>query len=334
MLEKPTIQEPSIEECLKEQYGLEKSTVEFLPIGNDVNSAVYRVLANDNTLLYLKLRRGDFNKASVIVPHLLRESGVKQVIAPLLTKEQQEWAKLNEFSLALYPYIDGKNGFQHPLSDVQWIELGTAEKGLHALQPPADLADSISQEDYSSIYNDEVKKIMRQIHGENFVDSVAAQFAEFMKENGETLNHIVKRSEELNVELKKQKQEFVLCHADLHGANILIDKSNQLYIVDWDTLIFAQKERDLMFIGGGIGGAWNKKEEVELFYEGYGRTEINHTALTYYRYERFAQDIVEFSKRLLLTREGGKDRKRSLEKFMNAFAPNNVVEIALREDSL
>ncbi len=32
----------------------------------------------------------------------------------------------------------------------------------------------------------------------------------------------------------------------------MIDKEEALYIVDWDTLIFAPKERELMFIGAGI----------------------------------------------------------------------------------
>lgn len=86
-----------------------------------------------------------------------------------------------------------------------------------------------------------------------------------------------------------------------------------------------------MFIGAGIGGAWNRREEAELFYQGYGQTEINHDVLIYYRYERFIEDIEEFAKRLLLTEEGGKDRERSLQKFKNAFAPNNVVDIALQE---
>src|SRR6185312_7587812 len=155
--------------------------------------------------------------------------------------------------------------------------------------------------------------------------------AEFMRDNVGKIDHTVKGSGKLAEELKKKQREFIICHADLHGANVLIDTNNQLYIVDWDTLMFAPKERDLMFVGGGVGGFWNKKGEEELFYRGYGEMKINHTALTYYRYERIVQDIVEFSKRLLLVSDGGKDRECSLEKFKQAFESNNVVEIAMRE---
>ena len=44
---------------------------------------------------------------------------------------------------------------------------------------------------------------------------------------------------------------FVLCHSDIHGGNILIADTGELYVVDWDDPILAPKERDLMFIGGG-----------------------------------------------------------------------------------
>ena len=82
------------------------------------------------------------------------------------------------------------------------------------------------------------------------------------------------------------------CHADIHAGNVFIDTHNKLYIVDWDTLIFAPKERDLMFIGGGIEH-WYKEEQSGLFYKGYGFVEINLPALFYYRYERIIDDIVD-----------------------------------------
>ena len=65
---------------------------------------------------------------------------------------------------------------------------------------------------------------------------------------------LVERAEKLAITLQKQSPEYILCHADIHGWNLMIDKEGALYIVDWDTLIFAPKERDLMFIGADI---WN-----------------------------------------------------------------------------
>jgi spectinomycin phosphotransferase len=48
-------------------------------------------------------------------------------------------------------------------------------------------------------------------------------------------------------------------------------------MVDSDDPIIAPKERDLMFMGGSVG---NKPQEKELFYEQYGKTEVNRTLLS------------------------------------------------------
>jgi spectinomycin phosphotransferase len=126
---------------------------------------------------------------------------------------------------------------------------------------------------------------------------------------------------------------YVLCHSDLHAANILISKTGDLYIVDWDNPIFAPVERDLMFIGGAQYGARRtSQEEVALFYHGYGPTRVNPKALAYYRYERIVQDIAEYCKQLLLTTEGGKDREQSLIYIKANFLPNNTIDIAYKSD--
>lgn len=89
----------------------------------------------------------------------------------------------------------------------------------------------------------------------------------------------------------------------------MVDKEGALYIIDWDTLIFAPKERDLMFIGAGI---WDSgrlpAEEESIFYKGYGQTEINQDAICYYRFERIIQDIGEYCEHIFLSDEDGEDR--------------------------
>jgi hypothetical protein len=52
--------------------------------------------------------------------------------------------------------------------------------------------------------------------------------------------------------------------------------------VVWDDVLPAPKESDLMFIGGGIDEIWKMEREVDVFYEGYGTTELNLAALAYY----------------------------------------------------
>ncbi len=331
MLEKPHIQDAAIKSSLQSQYGLLAVKLEHLPLGADKNTAVYCMLAEDERGLYLKLRLGDFNKATVIVPKLLRDNGVKQVIAPIPTNNQQLWANEGSYNLTLYPYIEGKNGFETELTDNQWIALGAVLKELHTFRAPQALKEGIPQEEFSAESREIVKGFLDRIGKDVFKEPTAAKLADFMKSHKAVIEEITQKAEELAKLLRGQKLDFVLCHSDVHAGNVLIDVTGKMYVVDWDTLQFAPKERDLMFIGGGIGGVWDKPEEAALFYQGYGPTDINPKALLYYRCERIVADIADVCKQIFLTDEGGKNRDALLEGFVNQFLPNNVVEIAMRD---
>jgi spectinomycin phosphotransferase len=156
-----------------------------------------------------------------------------------------------------------------------------------------------------------------------------------MKSKRNEITRLIERTEQLASDLQFQSLEYVLCHTDFHGGNILIRTDGQLpvlYIVDWDNPLLAPKERDLMFIGGGIDEIWKSKREEAVFYEGYSQTEINIAVLAYYRYERVVEDLAVICEELLLTEEGGADRERSLGWFTSNFKPGGTIEIAENTD--
>ena len=82
MLEKPDLQDERIAACLQDEYGLRVVQVAFLPLGADLNTAVYRVVADDETPYFVKLRRGVFDETSVALPKFLSDQGIGQIIAP------------------------------------------------------------------------------------------------------------------------------------------------------------------------------------------------------------------------------------------------------------
>jgi spectinomycin phosphotransferase len=119
----------------------------------------------------------------------------------------------------------------------------------------------------------------------------------------------------------------------MHAGNFLIDANGGFYIIDWDTLVFAPKERDLMYVGGGLAGNWRSPgEEGNLFYQGYGQTQIDPIAVAYYRYERIIEDIAIYCESILLSDEGGEDREQSLEYLKSNYLPNCTIDIAMQTD--
>ena len=181
-------------------------------------------------------------------------------------------------------------------------------------------------------WRDAVRSIYTHIEVDPIDDEIAIQLQKFMKKNMPDIRRLVDRAEQLGEKLQNYSLKFMLCHSDIHGGNVLMDENSHIYIVDWDEPIMAPKERDLMFIGGGVGNVWNKPLEEKLFYKGYGKTEINSTALAYYRHERIVEDIAIYSRELLLTTAGGKDRLEMYKHFMAMFEPQGVVDIAFKTD--
>lgn len=333
MLEKPDIQGEQIVACLQDEYGLPAVQVAFLPLGADLNTAVYRAATEDGTPYFVKLRGGIFDETAVTLPKFLSDQGIAQIIAPVATKMGQLWASLGAYRLILYPFVEGRSGFEVDLSDRHWGDLGTVLRRIHTAVVTPDLARRIQQETYSPQGREIVRRFLERAEGEALDDPVAAELAAFLKARGDEVLDLVERAERLALALQTRSAEFVLCHSDIHAGNILIDAKDNLYIVDWDNPILATKERDLMFVGGGQGFSGHTAQEEEtLFYRGYGQTQIDPIALAYYRYERIIQDIAIYCQQLFLTNEGGEDREQSLRYLKSNFLPNGTMEIAYQSD--
>ena len=336
MLTKPDIADELIISRLQEEYEFQVVSLTFLPIGADSRTAVYRVIADDGTTYFMKLRR-KFNDVIVRVPLFLKENGVQEIIVPYETKSGLHWADFNEHKIILYPFIDGKDGFEKELTDQHRRTLGTAFRKIHTAQIPPELKESIRKETFSTEWRDDMKSYLAQVEKKVFTEPTAAKLVEFMKSKQSEITHLIERSEQLASKLQSKPLELVLCHTDIHGGNILIRTDGQppvLYIVDWDDPILAPKERDLMFIGGGIDESWKTKREEAVFYEGYGKMEINIVALAYYRYERVIEDLVVICEQLLTTDEGGADREQAYRWFTSNFEPGQTIEIAEKTNGL
>jgi spectinomycin phosphotransferase len=332
MLEQPNLPDDKIITCLLTEYALRASQIAFLPLGADQNTVVYRVITDDETPYFLKLRRGVFDETSVALPGFLHDQGIRHIIAPLTTQAGQLWASLDDYTVIVYPFINGRDGYDVDLSDRHWIEFGAALKRIHTANVPSSITSLIPRESYSAQWRDLVRMFLARIDAETFDDPVAAQTAEFLQSKRDEILALVERTERLAEKLQAQPLDGVVCHSDLHAGNIFMDGDGALYIVDWDNPIIAPKERDLMFAGGGqFGNARTAREEEALFYRGYGPTSIDPVALAYYRYERIVEDIA-VECQLIFSTAGDEDRERELRFMRSNFEPDGVLAIAYASD--
>lgn len=330
MKEKPTLLDQRIIDCLNENFGIKVTTLAFLPWGADNNAWVYKATASDQASYFIKLKRDHHLELSATLTRLMFDAGISQIIPPLYTNQGHATQFIDDFSLTVYPFIEGENGFNQSLTDKQWVSLGKALRQVHEMAMPLSIQNQIRVEVYSPQWRIAVRELYLEMEIERALDEFGLKLREFMEANHGVIHQLVNRAEQLAQKLQEQPAKFVLCHSDIHGGNVLVDHNDRLYIVDWDAPIMATIERDLMFIGAGIANVWNKPHEEEWFYQGYGKIAINKDSIAYYRHERIVEDIAIYGQALILSTAGGSNRQVMYKDFMAMFEPHGVVEMALK----
>ncbi len=290
--------EQLIIDCLKTNYGLKVVALRFLPLGADPNASVYKAETRDRSAYFVKIKKGHHHDISVDILGLLSSAGIQDIILPIKTIHGRPTERIDDFTVVVYPFIEGQDGFNRTLTDDQWIRLGKTLRQVHELVIPPSIEKRVRHETYSPKW----REVVRSFHLDSALIHRLVDHAEYLAEN-----------------LQNQSTKFVLCHSDIHGGNVLIGPHDAMYVVYWDDPIMAPKERDLMFIGGGVGNVWNQPREEELFYQGYGKTEIDKRLLAYYRNERIVEDIAFYC-------QG--NREEMDKHFKDMFEPRGVVDIA------
>lgn len=321
-------QSQKIIETLGKSYGIEIEILEFLPLGADRNASVYKARAKDGRDYFVKLKREYDRKIGIAITKLLFEAGVREMILPIPTLQGEQTEHIGDSTLIVYPFVVGQDGFSRDLSHDQWTALGIALRKIHGIKLPTALQEQIRKETYSDIWRNTVRSLLTD------VDAAKEEinFFQFLKSKEETIRKLIEGAERLSQKIRNLPAEVVLCHADIHGGNVLIDENNAIHIVDWDDPMMAPKERDLMFIGGGIGNMWNKPHEEDYFYKGYGHVEVNKAILSYYRLERIVEDIADFSIEIRVKSISKADKQAIYKLFTGMFEQNGVVDIALKTD--
>ena len=329
MLQKPDLPDAALVVALRAAYGLQAAEVTFLPLGFDRDTAVYRVVATDGRAYFLKLRSGRFDGTGVAVPRLLHERGLAHVIPPLPTRDGHLWTRLRRFAVVLFPFVAGHDAYAVPLGTDQWLALGAALAGVHATRLPEALARRVPTDRFGPRWRARLRRFQARVAHAAFDEPAAAGLADLLRAERARIDRLTDRHGQLAAALRARQPARVLCHGDVHYRNVLVDDADgTLYLVDWDTLVFAPPERDFEF----IGGRWGGEHEVALMRRGYGGRAADPTALAYYRYTRIVEDLAVLSEELLGTPGGGANRAQNLAAAISVFAPDGPLDLAHKGD--
>jgi spectinomycin phosphotransferase len=317
--------------CLRERHGLADPNLEFLPIGHDASAWVYRVTTRDQATYFLKVRRGPIEPLSLTVPRALMSAGVASVAAPMPTSDRLELAAtIGDYSLVLYPFIEGATAMAQGLSEAQWVAYGTMLRAIHQARLPDALVQALPRETFQSAWAAGVRRIRERLEHHTDGDPFVWALATIWRAHHAQIAHILSQTEVLGRQRRGQPPELVLCHTDPHLNNVLVDGRGRLFLVDWDAPRLSPKERDLHFVvASAIGTRPIGPQQEALILRGYGPALLDGVALRYFRYEWLCGDLLALADDVLTSGgSGAYSKAEAVERTRSMFAPGRALASA------
>ena len=332
MREDPGIDAAAIAASLDEHYGIDVAAVAYLPIGYDLGAAVYEAQAADGVTYFVKVRFGPVFEPGLEVPRALIECGVPNILSPVRARSSALWQPLGDSSgstVVVYPFIRGENAMNAALSEAQWREFGSTLRAVHDSGLGEAFRDRLRVEDFVLPSAALVRRMLAVAETETFASPAATGFAGFWREQARRIVALLDRAGALGRSLHGRSFERVLCHADIHAANVIAGDDGGITLIDWDGPMLAPRERDLLFVVGSVIARAVQPREEAWFFEGYGRVAIDPDALVYYRYERIIEDIGELGRSVFRDPERGEAaRQAEVDLAMSFFAPGGDIDRA------
>jgi spectinomycin phosphotransferase len=319
--EAPNIAVDRLRTCLREQYALAAITLEFLPRGHDYLAGVYRVAGEQGSVYLLKVTSRPLYAPSCLIPRYLRDQGISAVVAPLPTTSGSSWTTVAEWTVIVYPFLDGESTLTG-MTSAHWSAVGAIFRQIHQVPlPPAGFAAVRTERFDPTGYVRWVRAFETDHLAARPSDSGAVRdLCAAWEAHRSTIDTGLTFLETLSPALQAATLPNVICHADLHTANLLRDPAGRVFVIDWDEVMLAPKERDFIFI---------REPHADAFWMGYGPHAMDWTALTYFHWERVVQDLIEEAQQVVFRGEVGEEAKATaVQRFASTFAAGNNVDAA------
>ncbi|MFW5747978.1 MAG: phosphotransferase enzyme family protein [Chloroflexota bacterium] len=326
MRTEPRIDRQRLIDTLRHYYAVQVQSLVYAPGGEDAHGyIVSRGLARR---LYLKLyvRQLEWD-AVLIIPERLQQQPTNEppfrgplraVVAPMRTVGGAYKVPFEGMTIAMFPYIEGTSAAEKPLTPTQLERFGHLLSEIHSRA--GSIGIPCPEERYDTApWRERFMKVL------NALTAAAGDRAEARREAAALL---LERRSALLAEFARFNEAaeaaraaglpHVLCHGDPTMGNIIVSTTTgtgQLNLIDWDGVIIAPKERDLVHFDD---------EQRPHVLRGYGledrRGALDDRAVRYYRHQWNIQEIVDYGERLLLENHAAIQQAHDLSELRRFLA--------------
>ncbi|MCC6564838.1 MAG: phosphotransferase [Chloroflexi bacterium] len=210
------------------------------------------------------------------------------VVSAVPTRAGSLMFQVAGFNAALFPYV-----LAMPFRKPEWTqEQSTAVGRLLARIHAAPLDVPLVAESFSTGAADAAQKVidalLAALESANPVHHATARL--LLPCEG-ALRREIDRLRRASETVRHTPAAMVVCHGDLTWDNVLFGP--EPYLIDWDDMLYAPKERDLMFY------ADPNDPVLEAYGQAGGDTRLDADALMYYRALWNNEEVADFGGRLL-----------------------------------
>ncbi|MFI6673722.1 phosphotransferase enzyme family protein [Kribbella sp. NPDC050470] len=301
---------------LLEDFGL--GVMEIAPVahGADVAAQVWKVQTVANTYA-VKWSAAGTNTGHQVAA-FLADSGIEGVPELVRTVDSGLWSFHGKKRLTVTPWIDGARAAETGLTAEQWTQYGVLLRRVHAAEPPERLRNALpTRSPVDARIPQLAEQIDTRLTTEPPEDELEEELAAVWKQHEDTITRL------LTTRPPEPTGRRVVCHADPHLGNVLVNDS--VHLIDWDDVVLAPPEQDLMFMLGGMGSLGpTTPEHLSAFFKGYGDLEPDPDAVTYYRHARAVEDVVLWAEQAIT----GPDREDSLSILRGVLGPGGLAHLA------
>lgn len=295
----PALDPDELRQSLEATYGVPVRAVQFIPRGDC--SWGYRVEGENGRVFFLKLFRNHPLPAwAARLTYRLRvDRGIESVPHPLPDRSGELITSLCGRPAALFDFVEGPMLFQVQEKGEALVRLGELLARIHActkLRP-----DCPRVETFEMLGSGSYDQVIRATWRETTRTEAAREALRLLQPVRERLAALGEEIRLFQEKARAAPSVYRICHGDPTPGNVLVGVDGTPYLIDWDDVILAPPERDLVF--------WEKDE---VFFagqptypvmDGYraiaGEITLDPDITGFYHRQWTVGEIAEFGHRLL-----------------------------------
>jgi spectinomycin phosphotransferase len=310
MLTEPMmIERTVIQTALQKAYGLTLHTLTFVPKGE--TSWGYIIDTADGRRYFLKIFGSTITDVAALslTYHLAHDCHIETVTSPLPMQSGDVVLPLHPYQAALFPYIDGQTlAGRQPTPRVARA-IGQALARIHACVDTRAHCRRVEQ--FEITIRDRLLATLHIIADEaqvleGYKGAVRALLAPRVPKLRDQLDLF----HQVQQDLRKRELDLVVCHGDPTPGNIIVASDGHVALIDWDDVLLAPKEKDLMFFLD------DDSQDVIAGYERVaGSIQLNQDILRFYQYQWTLGAITTFSSRIIFENTSDAQNAHDLEEL-------------------